>query len=294
MKKLLLAITALLLLAVGCYHYDTQFEGPYEDGDQPAAFHSAYEILTVEDGQIHLYHRLFRYNKILANLPPGIEKAAINHAHDRIAYQVPGDNIVIADTAGLTLAKVNSSAGAQWFDWHPNDRSLCVLTNFQLSIWGDPLTPAATNLSSLFPLGSSEWEMHCATVTADGSVVVAYRDYAGFSIGYESKIAVIPTVGSIWKVEVNSYERVQWLRADRSGLHVLYGVSSGFTDPRIWRLDIDDRATVERTKASFGALSPQANQLVTWADGRLEVYNQITDERFYFYTGNIVLTALDW
>ena len=295
MKNLLsAAAAALLLLAAGCYQYDTQFEGPYEEG-APVQTQTKvlYEILTVEDGQIHLYNASLKRNKVLSGLPPGIEKAAINYAHDRIAYQVPGQNIAVVDTAGAILGAVSSSAGATWFDWHTNDRSLCVLNNFKLSVWGPSITPSITNLSQFFPLSAQEQEM-CATITADGSVVSAYRYYDGFSVGYECRIVVVSPSGQKWDNYVSDYQHINWLRADRSGQHIVYGVSSGFTDPYLWRLDVAEKNNVERGKADLGAISPDGNSLLTWYSGNLEVYNQVTDKRFNFPTSNANLTALDW
>jgi len=294
MKRLAFATVLSLLFAWGCSKYEVQYEGPYQDETDktPVASGIKYEILTVENGRIRLYHRNLVYVKTLDNLPTGIQKAAINYAHDRIAYQVPGQNIVVVDTVGTLLGTVSNSTGAIWFDWHANNQSLCILTGFNLSFWGPPVSVAATNLTSLFPSGSSDREMFCATATADGGIVAAYRYYT-FSQGYQNRITVLAPDGTPWHVPLGAYS-APWLRADQSGTNILYAQQNAATTPRIWQIEVTSRQNREYSSGTIGAVAPQGNRIASWNSGALRVYNPSTNEWFEFQTGAVTMSAMDW
>ncbi len=293
MKKILFATFAMALFMAGCYKYEPQFEGPYEDSNVPAINQVVYEILTVEDGRIHLYDRNLQNTKVLTNLPQGISKASINFSHDRMAYQIPGQDIAIIDSAGLALGTVSNSAAAKWFDWHTNNRSLFLLENYKLRVWGDPLSLSTTNLGSVFPLGASDLEMNSVSVLEDGTIVAPYSDYGGFSVGYESKVAIIPPTGTRTYLNRFVYVHNTWMRANLNG-HALYDVTAGGGDPEFWFLEVSVQNQGQIGFGDYGSVSPAGDRIASWGNGFLEVYQSSTTTNRSFSTGNAVITALDW
>jgi hypothetical protein len=161
MKTILFCSGVFLLgLFTSCTPYEVQFEGPYEDHKNPSEIRIPYEILTVENGKIRLYQRNLQVAKTLNNLPAGIDKASINHAHDLIAYKIPGQDIVVIDTTGANIGVVANSANATWFDWHTNNQTLYLLSGTTLSFWGPSVTVFTTALNTFFPAISTERIVH--------------------------------------------------------------------------------------------------------------------------------------
>jgi hypothetical protein len=278
----------------GCSKYEVQYEGPYNDSSNQVQTQITYEVLTVENGRIVLYNRNLSLTKTLDNLPAGIVKASINHTHDRIAYKIPGQNVAIVDSTGAQVDAISGSAGAEWFDWHANNQTLCLLTGTTLSFWGPALSVPTTNLAGLFPTGSSDRTMFCAVVTGNGSMVAAYRYYAGFSSGYQSRITILPPTGAPKHTVIGSSDEARWLRADRSGNRVLGGTVVSGSIFKTWEIDVSAQ-TISQTQArSFAAPGPSPEQTAYWQNGDLTVYHSGINEWFNFRTGPDSVTALDW
>lgn len=293
--KPILFIAILAGLLSGCSQYEVQYEGSYEDRlnpVQPAI--PAFEILTVENGKIVLYHRNLSQTKTLNNLPANIAKAAVNHSHDRIAYQVAGQNVVIVDSTGAPVDIVPNSAAAVWFDWHANNQTLCLLSGTSLSFWGPALALPSTNLASLFPAGSSDRTMSCAIVTGNGSVVAAYRYYAGFSQGYQSRITLLPPSGALVHRVVGSFDETRWLRTDRDGQRVLGGAVVSGSIFSTWNIDLSAQTITQTGDQPFAAPGPSPEQTAFWKNGSLSVYHSGLDQWFGVQTGQTGFTTLDW
>ncbi len=293
MKHPLFLLLAALLALAGCAKYQIQYEGPYseKDGELPQTAKTDYQVLAVTDGQIRLLDRGLQHQKILQTPPLGIQKASINYAHDRIAYQVPGENIVVADSAGITLEVVPDTYDVEWFDWHSNDRTLVLLRNNVLSFHGPAVPTKATSLNYIFPIGSQEQTVNSVALAPDGRVFVAYRYYSGFSFGYVNKVRILAGTSSDFSALLPSNQPTHWMRLDRSGNHVVFGTYSNFYT-RAWELEGPQPVLKETQDAAFGAVSPEGTATL-YGDLDLWMFAPDGSLRQYGLAG-ARLTALDW
>ncbi len=201
-------ITLAIVLIAGffaCGDYKTQYEGPYQDPTDGSGIKGnpiIYEILFVQDGQIHLASANLRYSKQL-NVSGFVTQASINHAHDRIAYKTATGNISIIDSTGAAIASVPNSSGVIWFDWHPNNQTLYMLQNDQLSFYGPNVTVAATNLANALPYIASDYGIRTVGIGPDGMVAFGYSIYS-FS-GTLNGIYVVYPSGSKRSISTSYY-----------------------------------------------------------------------------------------
>lgn len=168
MKYSIIALFIGLLISA-CSEYQTQYEGPYVDGQAAAV---TYEILFVENGTLRMANENLTRVKTLRTSST-VAKASINFSHDRIAYKPTVGTIVVMDTSGNVVGNVPNSSSVVWFDWHPNNQTLYMLNaNNILSFYGPSVTVATTNLSSRLPIyGGSKLEIQSVAIMANGNVV---------------------------------------------------------------------------------------------------------------------------
>lgn len=289
-RCLCLSFFALLLLS-GCSDYKTQFEGPYDDSqNQPKT--PPLEILTLQNGRIVLYDRGLRRSKTLGNLPAGISKASINHAHNRIAYQIAGQNIMLTDTSGTLMGPVPNSANAAWFDWHTNNQTLIMLIGATLSFSGPPVTAPTFNLTGAFPAGTTERTVPCAMITGNGNLVAVLRYLQGAS-GYQQRIVVAPAGGGTFAGIINSAQQVNWLRADKSGNRVLVGSLS----PSVANWDVNISAATIRTVSqsrTYAAIGPLQELRASFSGSLLSVQHTGQEHVVTISLGSVGVSALDW
>jgi hypothetical protein len=160
----------LVLLFNACVEYQTQYEGPYSDG-QPIAI--TYEIVFVHNGALRMANQSLSRVKTLVP-SSNISQASINFRHDRIAYKTATGNILVVDTAGTTIATVPNSSNVIWFDWHANNETLYMLNpNNTLSFFGPPIQVATTNLLNRLPgYFTSNLGIKSVAIQANGTVIV--------------------------------------------------------------------------------------------------------------------------
>lgn len=285
---------AMLLLAIltGCAPYEVQFEGPYDDSKNTAGSYIPNEILTVENGQIRLYPANLMGGKTLSNLPVGIEKASINHAHTRIAYKIPGQNIVVIDTAGASIDVVANSAAASWFDWHVNNQTLYMLNGTTISFWGPAVSVISTNLSNFFPQGSTDRTMSTVAIAADGTVAATYRYISGSSVGRMGWVTLAGTVKAI--TLTGSNETGRWMRVNREGNVILCGTTFSITGINNFRLNLAQDIVTQPTARSFAAPGPTNDLSVYVANGKLNIFEANSGAVLSRDINPATLTALDW
>jgi hypothetical protein len=280
------------LLAWGaCAKYDPQYEGPYSDTDTKTPGNTApsYEILTLSNGTLYLYSNTFKTYKILSNLPPGIDEAAINFSHDRIAYHRLGNNIEIIDTSGVAVATVPNTEYAEWFEWHSNNQTLYYLEYGNINIYG-PDIPG-------FEPGNYQWvmpftpdrEVNRAAVLKDGSVLVGGRYYAGFN--YVNKLYLVKNGSVAQSISLPPWELVRWIRSDLEGKRVTYGLFNSIPGD-CFNLDIEAWNNTLLEYIDLAAPAPEGNALVKWLNGL-----SITRDNGVFFTAPNNppdVQALDW
>jgi len=289
------ALVLLLCSLSGCSPYEVQFEGPYDDSQNSGQIYLPYEIMTVENGNIHLYQRNLGSSKTLDNLPGGIEKASINYSHSRIAYKTPSQDIAIVDSTGASIGTVPNSAAAKWFDWHANDETLYILTGTSLSFWGPTLSVPITNLAGLFPAGSSEQTMPCAAVTSDGSIVVVLRCYVSVSSGYQSRVMVVPAAGtSVLSGVLTTSEEGQWLRMNANSSQVLFGTRYAFSSFNMRRVNLFNNTVQIFDSWHFAAPGPVQGQFAFLQNSKLVMRHSYLNQNNSFNTTVAGLTAVDW
>ncbi|MBP8239303.1 MAG: hypothetical protein KAX50_05055 [Saprospiraceae bacterium] len=282
----------LLFFMAGCAPYEVQFEGPYDDSKNTAGSYTPHEILTVENGQIRLYQANLIGGKTLSNLPAGIEKASINHAHNRIAYKIPGQNIVIIDTAGVSINIVANSAAVTWFDWHVNNQTLYMLNGTTLSFWGPAVSVISTNLSNFFPQGSTDRTMSTVAIAADGTVVATYRYVSGSSVGRMGWVTLAGTVKAISLTGSN--ETGRWMRVSREGDIILCGTTFGTTGINNFRLNLTQDVVTQPTARQFAAPGSSNNLLVFVASSKLNISDANLGVVSNRDINAATMTALDW
>jgi hypothetical protein len=292
MKYLLIFSLLTGLCAVSCQKYQTQYEGPYadpKDGEVPT-FMIKYEILTLQNGVIQLYTADCSQEKILSNLPGGIEKASINYSHDQIAYQIPGEDIQIIDTSGQFIATVPGSDFADWFDWHTNNKTLYYLKWDQLNTYGPDIPGLADqNFNWVFPFGSSDQTVNCAAVLENGNVLLGCRYYGAFE--YVNRILLITSTGLSKSQTLPSYELVKWIRSDISGKRIYFGTSNGFNGS-VFELNAQQWSITEDEYSIYAAPSPEGNAKVGWYNGLGVSFD--TGDYFSPASSTPNLKALDW
>lgn len=160
----------LVLLFNACVEYQTQYEGPYTDGQAVAI---TYEIVFVHNGALRMANQSLSRVKTLVP-SSNISQASINFRHDRIAYKTATGNILVVDTAGTTIATVPNSSNVIWFDWHANNETLYMLNpNNTLSFFGPPIQVATTNLLNRLPgYFTSNLGIKSVAIQANGTVIV--------------------------------------------------------------------------------------------------------------------------
>jgi len=295
MKPVFFFALALLLCSLpGCSPYEVQFEGPYDDSQNPET-NLPYEIMTLENGSIRLYNRNLSSSKTLSNLPAGIEKASINYLHNRIAYKVPGQNIAIVDSTGASIGVVANSAAAVWFDWHASNETLYILTGTSLSLWSPTISIPFADLSVLFPPTASQRTMPCAAVTQNGTIVVLLRYYAGSAQGYQSRIFVVsPTDSSVQSGTLGSNEEGQWLRIDPGENRILFGTRSTSSTFSTRRLNLAEGNISVIGAWPFAVSGPLESQTAIWQNNNFIVNYGHPDGDYNFNTNVVGITALDW
>jgi hypothetical protein len=288
MKINILSILLLGIFLAGCTAYETQFEGPYEDGQSSAPINVTYEIAYAQSGVLWLSSANLRYRKQLYT-PVTAEKVAINYSHDRIAYKAAGGNINIIDSAGTNIANVTGSSDAVAFDFHPNNETIYwVSANGTLKQFGPVVSVAATNLKSVVSvLGSLE--IRSVAIRPDGGLVIGWyanQDFSGFQI-YGPSVATYPDY------RVNTQFRVvQNLRLNADGTKAVTSLSNGGLVSGYEFLVPDQTGQYTSTWASADlvAISPDGTQQAYWSQDNNTIFiggsnNQIQAA---------FLTDLDW
>lgn len=297
MKKSFQILLSTLLLAVffACGQYKTQYEGPYEDpagGGGIKGNPIIYEILFVQNGQLQLASANLRYTKQL-NVSGFVTQASINYAHDRIAYKTASGNISIIDSTGAAIATVPNSSGVIWFDWHPNNQTLYMLQNDQLSLYGPNVALAATNLAGALPYITDDYGIRTVAVATDGTVVFGYAIYS-FS-GTLNGVYIVYPSGVKRSISTSYYPPVRLrLSADGERAIVTNNVSGGFSKQTGLVYTATSGSTSFEELGDFGlaAISSPDYRIVLWDADYPDILQSYGNGLSLDITGTV--TDIDW
>ncbi len=113
----------LILFSTACFKYDTQFDGPYKDGDETTV-ELPKEVVYVAGGNVYLANEFVR-DSIKIDNSGTVEVASINNDHSKVLFKRPGQNIMIYDIAAENvIGEVPNSETANWFDYHKNNQTV--------------------------------------------------------------------------------------------------------------------------------------------------------------------------
>ncbi len=201
MKINLSFFTMLSILALAsCKKYEPQYEGPYSDGDLSEIKHNR-QILYVSDGQIHLVDQFLLTEKILSNAPSNVERASINNAHDMVAAWSSGENIVVLDTNDVVQSTIEGTEFVDWFEWHPNDKTLVIAKEGKLTQYGPTVQLATNDLAEVFSIGGTQREIPAFSMAEDGTLYFTSRYYANFDYFQRFHVYTNTSSGTV----VNAY-----------------------------------------------------------------------------------------
>jgi hypothetical protein len=294
MKNLFIFITILSTLAVSC-KYETQYDGPYSDGDSPEILNNIkYEILYVSEGKMYMLDPNLRFQKPIPNVTKTVYSASINYAHDKIAYKTSTGNIIVIDTAGNQIQEIANSSSADIFDWHSNNQTLYYVPygNWGIRTYGPAISLARTSLSGFLPLGFDN-KITGLCIKSDGSMIVSYSYSATFSTVRECKVinannSIVSTkpIGDI-------FMDVGWMRMSQNGESVIYGSDgkSGVSSRKgAWKTGFTNFDHNEYNRnAEKGAISPDGTTTIIAADG-----NEISSSNGKYIRTKGIVAGLDW
>jgi hypothetical protein len=280
----------LVLLFNACVEYQTQYEGPYSDGQSVAV---TYEIVFVENGALRMANQSLSRVKTL--LPSSnISKASINYRHDRIAYKTATGNILVVDTAGTAIATVPNSNNVIWFDWHANNETLYMLNpNNTLSFYGPPIQVATTNLLSRLPgYFTSNLGIRSVAIKANGTVIVGVSPETFTS---ENGVWVLEPNGQNTRLrtQFNNAVQIRLSALDYVGIVIVQRTSASWFPNYLFTESGNHGLNELNGNARYTAPSPtDENEAVGWSpDGGNVLYLRKAQRRLSL---SGVISDLDW
>ena len=290
-----LTVTATLFLFSACTKYETQFEGPYEDG--PAGVSPTvkyfYDIACVQGGSLYLVDRLLRGAKKMP-VSGTVKSAAINYSHDRIAWKTASGDIAILDSTGVQLEVVPNSATVKWFDWHPNNRTLYMLfSDNKIKTHGNAVTLATNNADASVPFFGNTTITSIA-LRSDGSTLIGYSVYDG--LNYQNGIYTVYAPGSGANSFVNTFYRIpSRIRLSAQGVTAAVTTTdiSGF-NPESFEYAFGSGNLNNSIGSGVGilAINPEASKSLMVTNGNTNIYDPYKGK--WFTPGTGVITDLDW
>ena len=280
---------ACLFFCAGCTAYETQYEGPYTDGDNVNTSVN-YEILFVENGILKFATPNLTKVK---TLPAGanITKASINYRHDRIAFKTATGNIIVTDTALSTMIILPNTSGVLWFDWHANNQTLYMLNaNSTLSFYGPTITVATTNLRTGLP-GYFTNDLGIKTVAITPAGTVVFGVGLDQSIGPESGVWVRKTDGRSTRLRTD-YDAPTHIRLNAEGNLGTVILKTGSSEWGFLSLTPNDEFLTRQSPSTLIAPSSSIeDEFVGWDILRQELYLRKNQRRLKL---SGFVSDLDW
>ncbi|AEE53684.1 hypothetical protein [Haliscomenobacter hydrossis] len=280
---------ACLFFCAGCTAYETQYEGPYTDGDNVNTSVN-YEILFVENGVLKFATPNLTKVK---TLPAGanITKASINYRHDRIAFKTAAGNIIVTDTALSTQTILPNTSGVLWFDWHANNQTLYMLNaNSTLSFHGPAITVATTNLRTGLP-GYFTNDLGIKTVAITPAGTVVFGVGLDQSIGPESGVWVRKTDGKSTRLRTD-YDAPTHIRLNADGNLGTVILKTGSSEWGFLSLTPNDEFLTRESRSTLIAPSSSIEEEVVGWDILLQELYLRKNQRKLKLSGFV--SDLDW
>lgn len=280
---------ACLFFCAGCTAYETQYEGPYTDGDNVNTSVN-YEILFVENGILKFATPNLTKVK---TLPAGanITKASINYRHDRIAFKTATGNIIVTDTALSTMIILPNTSGVLWFDWHANNQTLYMLNaNSTLSFYGPTITVATTNLRTGLP-GYFTNDLGIKTVAITPAGTVVFGVGLDQSIGPESGVWVRKTDGRSTRLRTD-YDAPTHIRLNAEGNLGTVILKTGSSEWGFLSLTPNDEFLTRESRSTLIAPSSSIEEEVVGWDILLQELYLRKNQRRLKLSGFV--SDLDW
>ncbi|MEM1323018.1 MAG: hypothetical protein AAGG75_22320 [Bacteroidota bacterium] len=164
----------ILLLSAGCFDYETQFEGPYEDMEDTTSppIELPKVVVFVAGGKVYLAdENINQIDTIYSS--NDVRIASINNEHSKVAYKRLGENIQIYDIEeGRIVGEIANSENATWFDFHANNQTVYYTNGWELTTYGpEVLLTNPTDIRQLSPLSGNGVFFKGAVVLENGNII---------------------------------------------------------------------------------------------------------------------------
>lgn len=166
MKNLYFAATAIIILALGCGKYETQYDGPYNPGEVVTPPRT-YDLVYVQGGKIKMANEFLSYFKTITVPETNVKYVSISPNHTKLAYKEASGSIIVIDSSGNNRVVVPNSSSAVDFAWFDNDVLYYANISGQLSFYGGSLNVHTTTLKK----SSSDIRLHACAILPDLSLV---------------------------------------------------------------------------------------------------------------------------
>lgn len=179
MKNIFYAIILFLGISssLGCFNYETQFEGPYSVDDPILDPEIPRELVYVSGGSVYLANQFVQDSVIIDNSGE-VQIASINPSHTDILFKRSGENIQIYNIEEERVTgEIAGSVNAIWFDYHSNNETIYYLIGDDLHTQGPPLL--SENPKDLRDFFAINIDIIGAVITGGGDIIYTLKVTGG-------------------------------------------------------------------------------------------------------------------
>lgn len=163
----------LLVSLSGCLKYETQFEGPYEDGTvNEIDVELPKELVILAEGDVYLANKFVEDFELIEDQGE-VKLVSINHSHTKVAFKRSNENIQIFDIAqNMIIDEVPNSDNAFWFDFHANNETIYFYSSWLLETYGpEVLQSNPTDIQALSPVSGNTVYLRGVAVLENGDFI---------------------------------------------------------------------------------------------------------------------------
>jgi hypothetical protein len=292
----------ITMLLASCHKYEVRYDGAYDDAAavEPTSIDDSKGIIYVESGKLYMASAALNRFRSYSLLPTDIRYAAINNAHDKIAYKTISGNITVIDTFGNKIATIDNSSASTIFDWHSNNNTLCYLDNLKINFYGPSVDVAISdfNTTENFPantLATSKKVLGFA-VKENGSVLYWIQYYLTSS-GWTNEFIYHNKNGTVYKDKTNLplVAITSWMRLSSKSDNAYFGFFNSTTGSNF---------NTYSSKLSYSkiSISGQSGNLFVQSPGGFgtcystsnAIYVNLYDKTYQKSVIGSNVTALDW
>ncbi len=179
MKNIFYTVLMLSVLigSLGCYDYETQFEGPYSQDSEFIEPELPRELVYISGGNVYLANQ-FVTDSIIIDNSGEVARASINYEHSNVLFKRTGENIQIYNIEEERVTgEVAGSIDATWFDYHANNETIYYLIGDNLHTQGPELL--SENPKDLRDFFAFNIDIIGAVITNVGDIIYTLKVLGG-------------------------------------------------------------------------------------------------------------------